>query len=169
MKLRNVLLIAICAVTLAGCGGSGMADLRNFVKTAYAHRKPKVEPVPTVKPAPKFAYSAADLPDPFSPANLKPLSVRQGLRPNLSRHKGPLERFPLDSLKMVGTISSGKQVWAIVIAPDGSVHRVRVGTHIGQNYGLVTRITEGKVRITELIQGPTGQWVQREANLALSE
>ncbi len=56
MKLRNVLLIAICAVTLAGCGGSGMADLRNFVKTAYAHRKPKVEPVPTVKPAPKFAY-----------------------------------------------------------------------------------------------------------------
>ena len=70
---------------------------------------------------------------------------------------------------MVGTISSGKQIWAIVIAPDGSVHRVRVGTHVGQNYGLVTRITEGKVRITELIQGPTGQWVQREANLALSE
>ena len=169
MKFRNILVIALVAVGLSGCDGHNMADLRSFVKNSYANRKPKVEPIPKVKPAENFVYSANTLPDPFSPANLKPVSVEKGLRPDLNRRKGPLEQFPLDSLKMVGTISRGKQIWAIVMAPDGTVHRVKVGTHIGQNYGLVTRITEDKVRITELIQGPTGQWVQREASLALAE
>lgn len=169
MKLRNVLVIAFAAASLAGCGGNNMADLRSFVKNAYANRKPKIEPIPKVKPAPTFVYSATNLPDPFSPANLDTLGASEAPRPDLNRRKGPLEQFPLDSLKMVGTISSGKQIWAIVVAPDGSAHRVRVGTHIGQNYGLVTRITEDKVRITELIQGPTGQWVQREASLALAD
>ncbi len=169
MKIRNVLVLAFVAAGLSGCGGHNMADLRSFVKNAYANRKPKVEPIPTIKPAATFAYAASNLPDPFSPQNLKPVSVEKGLRPDLNRRKGPLEQYPLDSLKMVGTISRGKQIWAIVMAPDGSAHRVRVGTHIGQNYGLVTRITEDKVRITELIQGPTGQWVQREASLALAE
>ncbi|MHB8346642.1 MAG: pilus assembly protein PilP [Acidiferrobacterales bacterium] len=169
MKIRNVLVFAFSATVLAGCGGHNMTDLHSFVKNAYVNRKPKVESIPSIKPAPTFAYAASGLPDPFSPENLKPVSLEKGLRPDLSRRKGPLEQYPLDSLKMVGTISRGKQIWAIVIAPDGTAHRVRVGTHIGQNYGLVTRITEDKVRITELIQGPTGQWVQREASLALAE
>lgn len=169
MKFHKALFLAIVAASLTGCGGHNLSDLRSFVKNSYANRRPKVEPIPQVKPAATFAYSASTLPDPFSPANLKPATAQLGERPDLNRRKGPLEQYPLDSLKMVGTIARGKQVWAIVVAPDGAVHRVRVGTHIGQNYGLVTRITEDKVRITELIQGPTGQWVQREASLALAE
>ncbi len=164
-----MVVFGLAALSLAGCGGNNMSDLRSFVKNAYAHRRPKIEPFPEVKSAPTFAYSASKLPDPFSPENLDTRGAHSAPQPNLNRRKGPLEQFPLDALKMVGTIVSGKQVWAIVVAPDGSVHRVTVGAHIGLNYGLVTRITEDRIRITELIQGPTGQWVQRQASLALAD
>ncbi|MHB8455470.1 MAG: pilus assembly protein PilP [Acidiferrobacterales bacterium] len=170
MKFRNALLIGIIAASVTGCGGDGMSDLRDFVKNAYADRKPKVEPLPQIKPAQSFAYSAGSLTDPFSTLNLKPQSMQQGgLRPDMNRRKEPLENYPLDSLKMVGTISRGNQFWAVIQAPDGTVHRVQVGNHMGQNFGLVTKITEEKIRITELIQGPTGDWVEREASLALAE
>lgn len=168
MKIRVALLLAIMAVSLVGCGGDNMADLRDFVKNAYADRKPKVEPLPVIKPTEPFAYAAGSLEDPFSRLNLRPQTTQGGIRPDMNRRKEPLEAYPLDSLKMVGTISRGKQVWAIVDAPDG-IHKVQVGNHMGQNFGLVTKITEDKIKLTELIQGPTGDWIERGASLALSQ
>jgi len=34
---------------------------------------------------------------------------------------------------------------------------------------MVTRITDDKVAIVELIQNPLGDWIEREASLALAE
>ena len=156
---------------LAGCGGDELNDVREFVSTAHADRKPKVEPLPEIKTQESFAYGANSLPDPFAAFNLKPQGPRSasGPRPDPNRRKEPLEEYPLDSLKMVGTLSRGKQSWAVVQAPDGTVHRTKVGDHMGQNFGMVTKISEEKVDLVELIQGPLGDWVEREANLALSE
>ena len=86
-----------------------------------------------------------------------------------ARRKEPLEDFPLDSLKMVGTLERGKRFWAIVQAPDGTVHKLEPGNHAGQNFGKVKKITEEKVELLELIQGALGDWVEREASLAITE
>jgi len=63
----------------------------------------------------------------------------------------------------------GKQVWAIIQAPDQTVYRVQVGDHMGQNSGMIRKITEEKVSLVELIQGASGDWVEREASLSLEE
>jgi type IV pilus assembly protein PilP len=159
-------------VLLASCSSDGMDDLRQFVKNAHADRKPKIEPLPEIKPYEAFAYAATDLTDPFSPANLKPQSTQgrlSGPRPDMNRRKEPLEDFPLDALKMVGTLSRGKQSWAVIQAPDGTVHRVQKGNYMGQNFGRITRVTEDKVDLVELVQGAMGEWVEREASLAIQE
>ncbi|HYA39317.1 MAG TPA: pilus assembly protein PilP [Candidatus Methylomirabilis sp.] len=160
----------MCAA-LAGCSSDGLQDLRDFVKNAYANQKPKVEPLPEIKMQETFAYSAEGLADPFAAFNLKPQSQRNagGPRPDPNRRKEPLEDYPLDSLKMVGTLMRGKQAWAIIQAPDGTVYRVQVGDHMGQNSGMVNKITEDKVDLVELIQSAAGDWVEREASLALVE
>jgi len=160
----------VCAA-LAGCSSDGLQDLRDFVKNAYANQKPKVEPLPEIKMQETFAYSAEGLADPFAAFNLKPQSQRNagGPRPDPNRRKEPLEDYPLDSLKMVGTLMRGKQAWAIIQAPDGTVYRVQVGDHMGQNSGMVNKITEDKVDLVELIQSAAGDWVEREASLALVE
>lgn len=149
-----------------------MDDLRQFVATADAGRKPKIEPLPEIKPEEPFTYAAEKLVDPFSSRNLKsklPQTAGSGPRPDLNRRKEPLEDYPLDALKMVGTLSRGKHAWAVIMAPDGTVHRAGVGNHMGQNFGTITRITEDKVDLVELVQGSLGNWVERPASIALAE
>jgi type IV pilus assembly protein PilP len=150
-----------------------LEEVREFVKNAHADKKPKVEPLPELKTQESFVYAATGLVDPFSVANLKPQSLgpkgASGPRPDPTRRKEPLEDYPLDSLKMVGTLVRGKQAWAIVQAPDGTVHRAKKGDHLGQNFGMVTKVTEEKVDLIELIQSSLGDWVEREANLSLAE
>lgn len=164
-------LVFSMAILIAGCGSDGMDDLRQFVKTAHADRKPTVEPIPEMKPYERFIYAASTMVDPFAPFNLKPLgtaaSANTGPRPDLNRHKEALEEYPLDSLKMVGTLARGKEVWAVLQAPDGSVHRAQRGNFVGQNFGRVIKITEEKMDLVEIIPGSVGNWVEREASIAI--
>ncbi|MEX2164427.1 MAG: pilus assembly protein PilP [Sulfuricaulis sp.] len=168
---KTLLVSGFLCIALAGCSSDGLDDLRDFVKSAYADRKPKVEPLPEIKMQETFIYNSTNLPDPFALFNLKPQAQKSasGPRPDPIRRKEPLEDYPLDSLKMVGTLMRGKQAWAVIQAPDGTVHRAQLGDHLGQNSGMIRKITEEKVDLIELIQGAMGDWVEREASLALME
>ncbi len=170
MRAGARLLVLLLGAAVAGCGG-GLDDLQEFTKTAHADRAPKIEPMPEIKPQEVYTYAASDRADPFAPQNLKPVALRaaKGARPEPTRRKESLEEYPLDALKMVGTLSRGKQSWAVIQAPDGTVHRVQVGNHLGQNSGKVTKITEAKVEVIEFLQGGLGDWVEREAALAITE
>jgi len=166
--------IGLGCLLLAGCGGDDLNEVREFVKNAHADKKPKVEPLPEIKTQDSFAYNAVNLPDPFASFNLKPASGPKGSAggvagPDPNRRREPLEDYPLDSLKMVGTLVRGKQAWVIIQAPDGTVHRAKLGDHMGQFSGQVTKVTEEKIDLIELIQGPLGDWVEREASLSLLE
>lgn len=169
---RAWITLVLASSLLTGCGSDGLDDLREFVKNAHADRKPKIEPLPEIKPYEAFAYAATDLTNPFSVTNLKPQSV-QGLaggpRPDMNRRKEPLEDYPLDGLKMVGTLSRGKQSWGIIQTTDGAVYRVQKGNYLGQNFGRITRVSDEKIDLVELIQGALGEWVEREASLAIQE
>lgn len=159
-------------VLLSACGSDGMDDLREFVATAHAGKTPKIEPLPEIKPQEPFTYAAEKLVDPFSSRNLKSQAVQTaggGPRPDLNRRKEPLEEYPLDALKMVGTLARGKQAWAVIQAPDGAVYRAGVGNHLGQNFGTITRISDDKIDVVELVQGSLGDWVERPASVALAE
>ncbi|GAB4508046.1 MAG: pilus assembly protein PilP [Sulfuricaulis sp.] len=166
-----LLMVGLFCVTLSGCSSDGLEDLREFVNNAYADKKPRVEPLPEIKTQETFIYNAANLVDPFASFNLTPQGQKSasGPRPDPNRRKEPLEDYPLDSLKMVGTLMRGKQAWAVIQAPDGTVHRAQVGDHMGQNSGMINKISEEKVDLIELIQGTMGDWVEREANLTLLE
>lgn len=158
-------------IALSGCAEDGMDDLRQFVANAATGKTPNVEPLPEIKTQEPFVYAAAKLADPFARFNrsLGSQASGRGPRPDMNRRKEPLEEFPLDALKMVGTLARGKQAWAVIQAPDGTVHRAAVGNHMGQNFGTITRISEDKIDLVELVQGSLGDWVEREASVALAE
>lgn len=168
MRLVKTLIVLAAFLTMSGCGSDGLNDLRDFVKNAHADRKPNIKPIPEIKPQESFAYSAGTLADPFTQVNLKPLA-RDSKSKDKDRRREPLESYPFDALKMVGTLSRGNQTWAVIQAPDGNVHRVQVGSYIGQNSGKVVKISEAKVDVLEQVQGNLGDWVEREANLAIAD
>jgi type IV pilus assembly protein PilP len=171
VRRYQTICLAVMALTLVGCGSDGLEDLRAFTRDAHADRKPRIEPLPEIKPQEIFAYNPAELADPFAPQNLRPKVTAKGngMRPDTNRRKEPLEEFPLDALKMVGTLMRGKDTWAVIQAPDGTVYRTKVGDHLGQNFGMVTKITDEKINLIELVQGSSGDWTEREANLGLTE
>ncbi|MHB1951973.1 MAG: pilus assembly protein PilP [Acidiferrobacteraceae bacterium] len=167
---RPRMVAILAAVTVLGaCHGTNTADLQAFVRNAYRGQHPRIEPIPVMAPPKAFVYAAERLPDPFSPANLETGAAHTGPRPDLNRPKGPLEHFPLDALKMVGTLSRHGERWAIIETPNGGVQRVRLGDHMGESYGTVTRITSSKISLVELIPGPNGGWVSRKASIAIGK
>lgn len=154
---------------LSGCADKTMNDLERFVENTHKDRKPRVEPLPRVKPNPTFEYTAAELVDPFSQANL----IQQrptpdgGPAPDPTRRKEPLEQFPLDALSMVGTLSNDEASWAIIRAPDGTVHRAGAGNYLGQNYGKIQAVKDTEVELVELVPDINGGWRERDATIAI--
>jgi type IV pilus assembly protein PilP len=46
---------------------------------------------------------------------------------------------------------------------------VKVGNYMGQNFGLITTITESQIQLRELIQDAVGDWTERQSTLQLQE
>jgi type IV pilus assembly protein PilP len=153
-------------VALAGCGESAYQDLDQFVKQSGQGLRGKVEPLPEVKPYEGFVYEAFDQPDPFRPRAPKFVDVA---RPDPDRRREALEEFPLEDLKMVGTLQRKGTTFALIRSPDNNLAQVKTGDFIGQNYGRVMTISEAEVRLREMVQEASGKWVEREASLQLSE
>lgn len=169
-RISTSLLIASLLV-LAGCADKRMSDLESFVENTHKDRKPRVEPLPRVKPNPTFEYTASELVDPFSQANLIQQRPTQdgGPAPDPTRRKEPLEDYPLDALSMVGTLSNDDSAWAIIRTPDGTVHRAGQGNYLGQNYGKIQAVKDTEVEIVELIPDVSGGWMERDASIAIVE
>ena len=167
--MARIIVAMVIVLIGAGCAEKGMNDLREFTENAYKDRKPKIEPLPQIRPSETFVYAASSLPDPFSRSNLakqKPPAT-SGLAPDPDRRKEPLEQYPLDALRMVGTLFREESSWVIIRGPDGTVHRVKEGNYIGQSYGVITDIAEEQIAIKELVQDPNGAWVERLAGLSV--
>lgn len=172
MNIRPVAVTLMAAAALAACSNN-MSDLEQYVAEVKARKTVHVEPIPQIKPYEAVPYVAGDRRDPFVPSatenNREKGSPNQGLRPDANRNREPLESFPLDSLRMVGTISYEGRTYALIKAPDSVIHRVTIGDHMGQNYGKITSITATEVDLTEVVPDGFGGWSERPASLALEE
>jgi type IV pilus assembly protein PilP len=163
------LLIPAALVLVAGCS-SEIDELKQFVRDSDKGIPRRVEPLPAVKPFEPFAYEGFDLPDPFKPRKLSAPKegAGGGVAPDLNRRKEPLEAFPLEQLKMVGTLSQNKETYALVRA-DKTLYRVKKGNYMGQNFGLITDVTESEIKLKEIVQDSAGDWAERQSILPLLE
>lgn len=165
----RILAVTLLTCLLAGCGGGEHEDLKQWMKESTRDLKAKVPPLPEIKPFPVVAYEGTELTDPFNPRKIEPEKKGGGgAGPDVNRRREPLEAYPLESLRMVGALHNAKGVNAVVQA-DRAYHQVRVGNYLGQNFGVVTRISESEVTLKELVQDSAGDWTERTSTLQLQE
>jgi len=164
---RLVSVLALLLIT--ACTSEPHEDLKLFVKESDNLPRGRIEPLPEVKPYEPVAYNAFDLFDPFKPRKMEHSKREGGITPDMSRRKEALEAYPLDNLRMVGTLEQGKAIFALVRTPDNTLHRVRPGNYIGQNFGFITQVTDSTVTLKEVIQDGTGDWTERVSVLQLLE
>ncbi len=164
----RILCVAAAVAALPACTPDN--DLRQWVAQEKAKKGAPLQPLPTVKTFETFLYDSKDRRDPFElSAEEQEQDVANGPRPDQNRPREPLESFPLDGLKMSGTLGLAKSIEGLVRDPDGVVHRVRVGNYLGQNYGRVTAISEEKIDLVELVPNGAGGWMERAATIALGD
>ncbi len=164
------------AAALVGCS-AGLDDLQQWVADERRSAVPRVAPLKEPKPYVPQAYVEGAAVDPFSAQRLAMALRRDSavtspsaalIAPELNRRKEPLEAFPLDVMSMVGSLDrDGKRVALVKV--DKLLYQVRIGNHLGQNYGLVTRISEHDVTLREIVQDGTGEWIERSTVLQLQE
>ena len=58
-------------------------------------------------------------------------------------------------------------VFALIKSPDGILHRVRKGNHLGHNFGRIETISEAEVNLTEIVQSGTNEWIEKQSALML--
>lgn len=162
----RLLLLATVAAAAAGCGGND--DLDEYINDVKARPGGRIEPLPQIKPYETFAYEAQSLRSPFQPDSPKGRSTA-GPRPEANRPKEYLEQFPLDTLKMVGTLQRNNNRYALLQTQDGLVHRVVPGNYVGQNDGRVRAVTEGEVEVEELVPDGIGGFYKRSAAIGLTD
>lgn len=168
--LRHASILA-GTLLVSACGGDN-SDLRAYIDEVKSRTSTVVEPIPQIRQYEPFEYVQASRRDPFTPqiqeAPSGP-SPENSIRPDANRNREALEEFPLDSLRMVGTLTTQRATYALIRAPDGIVHRISVGNYMGQNYGKITGISEAEVKLEEIIPDGFGSYMKRSASIALSE
>jgi type IV pilus assembly protein PilP len=174
LQKRAIWTTAFCLV-LSACTSYDTSDLERFVEETRAAQKGRIDPLPQFKPFATYSYGSGALRDPFAPWQDESQKTRvtkapgQGLQPDFNRRKEPLEAYPLDSLRMVGTLSRDDGQWAIIRAPDGVVHRIKPGNYIGQNHGKVIDLAESRIELKEIVPDGLGGWQERQAYVTLVE
>ncbi|MDP2005919.1 MAG: pilus assembly protein PilP [Rubrivivax sp.] len=149
-------------------------ELRGWMEQQRREAKPNVAPLQPPKRFDPQPYTTAQAVEPFSTQKLSVALKQEARQPNsllaaeLNRRKEPLESYPLDSMSMVGSVNREGKPFAL-LRVDNLLYQVKVGDHLGQNYGLITKIAETEVVLRELVMDSGGEMIERPATLQLQE
>ncbi|TDO12495.1 MULTISPECIES: pilus assembly protein PilP [Halomonas] len=169
MNPGYLLLLVVVLTLLVGCAEPRLGELDR--QLADIRRNPGaphnivLPEIPEFEPVP---YAEADQRSPFMPQRPEAQARAQGsneLAPDMTRPREPLEAYRLSELQLVGTLVEGGQSSALVRAPDGQVHRLRVGNYLGSDFGRITSITSSSVQLIEVVPTGRGDWVERTTQL----
>jgi type IV pilus assembly protein PilP len=173
MSARSLMALGALAsaALLAGCGDSDVREVREWMEQVRRDTHPAVKPLAEPKDFLPYAYGARNDVDPFNPSKLagelaRAAATNNPNQPDQNRPREQLESFPLDTMRMVGTMEKGGVRYAL-LQIDRALYQVRPGQRIGQNFGVVTHVGEDDVNVREVVQDAAGVWVERMAKLEL--
>ncbi len=171
--IRSALLPAL-AVSMLGACSTEQGELKEWLEQQRREVKPSVQPLLPPKKFDPQPYAQAQAVEPFSTQKLAVALKAEAQQPNsllsneMNRRKEPLEAYPLDSMTMVGSVSKANLPYALLRA-DNLLYQVKVGDHLGQNYGRILKITETQISLREIVQDAAGEWIERSTTLQLQE
>jgi type IV pilus assembly protein PilP len=174
--MSRLIAISVAAALTAGLVGCGaeQEELQSWMDQQRREAKPNVPPLLPPKRFDPQPYEQMQAVEPFSNQKLTVALKQEARQPNslfageMNRRKEPLEAYPLDSMKMVGSVAKSGRPTAL-LKVDSLLYQVKVGDYLGQNYGKVTKIAETEVTLREVVQDAAGEWIERPAALQLQE
>lgn len=172
-SLTRILITMLAATfALSACGGD-MDDLDQYVNDVKARPGGRIDPLPEITPYEVFTYiaDAEGHRSPFVPDSPQAAAgmAAGGTRPDPERSREFLEQFPLDTLRMVGTLELGNTHFGLVQTSDGLIHRVVPGNYMGQNDGRIVSVNDSEIELVEIISDGIGGYLERDAAVGLAD
>lgn len=169
---RTAFVLALL-LALAGCSGTDeMIELQNYVLRTVTRPPSAIEPLPEFVSYEPFTYSAASLRSPFDlPVDINELMRARNdqVQPDLDRVPEMLERYNLGALAMMGTLSRGGRIWALIRDESGEITRVTTGNYMGRNHGRIISITDTQIDLVEIVPTGSGGWIERPQTVLLQQ
>ena len=173
--MKRLLLIALFGF-LAACSSGDHEDLKQWMADNTKDMKGGVPKLPEVKPYEPVPYDVDAMLDPFKPGKIEPESKsKQGagkggaFQPEFDARElrnSLLEKYPVESLKMIGFLNVNNTPMAVIQVED-KVKQVKLGDYIGLDFGMVTKVSDKEIELRELIQDSAGDWSERKSSLYL--
>lgn len=162
--------ILVGLILLTGCNNKEKRrEIEAYVAKIESRKIKGIEPLPDIKLYEPLIYTAYNIRSPFVPSFSEEMAKKVVMDPDFNRRKEALEAFPLDSLRMVGTLEKDHTKWALVSDPKGAVYRLSKGNYVGQNHGKINTVCDDKLLITEIIPDLNGGWREQKVFLALAK
>jgi type IV pilus assembly protein PilP len=169
-KLPILLVLSATVLSMTGCtdrigmAEQAMTDIRN-------QPAQPIEPPPKAELVEDFVYSASAQRSPFLPPSLVnvegPTTSIDGVRPDITRVKEPLEQYELiaTGFSWCGGISLKVNSYALIQRPDGSVASVKVGDYLGLNDGRIVEITPTQINLIEIVPDSRAGFIEKPQSL----
>ncbi len=160
----TLLLFLIAGAGIMGCSDSGKPPEAKAPVSVKPKQQVITQATTTVmeqKPQAAYSYRSAGKRDPFSP-----LIVKED-RKALMGERPPLERYNISDFKLSGIVWGGFGYNAMLEGPDGKGYFVHVGTILGQNKGIVKKITQHTMVIEEKFKNISGETNRKEIVIEL--
>ena len=173
--MKKISLCIILCSLFVGCGEGEHADLKQWMAENSKDIRGGIPKLPEVKPYEPVPYGVDGQLDPFKTTKIEPESKYKNagkggaFQPDFEARElrnSLLEKYPLESLKMIGYLNVNRQPIAVIQVQD-KVKQVRVGEYMGLDFGMVTKIGETEVQLRELIEDSAGDWSERKSSLYL--
>ncbi len=165
----TLLISALLIGVTSGCADRIAVAERDMTDIRNSKSQP-IEPPPTPKLVEDFVYSANKERSPFMPPSLLNQQVvnqdDNGVKPDLTREKEPLEDYELSELTYRGVIvaPSGEE-FGLVQRPDGIVTNVKIGDYIGANDGRIVEITPTQINLIQIVPDSSSGFVEKPESL----
>jgi len=154
--------VLIVFITFINACSRNDTDLRIYMSTVKMKPAKPIEPIPQFLPLASFKFPENEnRRSPFKPVEQ---NKNDSNAPDRHRIKQPLEEFPLENLKFVGTLKEGDSVWALIQRPDSQIIRVRVGDYMGRDYGRISQISNDFLKLEETIK-TSGKWEKQSITI----
>lgn len=152
------------ACSLVACGskeaGQAAPETPRTVKKASSAATQQQDATP------QFSYSPVGKRDPFYSylAEVQATSEVQN-----ERKREATETFELDQYRLTGLVTGTAQPRAMVEDPDGKGHVITINSRLGKRGGIVTRISNEGIIVTEEFRTPTGDKVRVPITIKLPQ
>jgi Tfp pilus assembly protein PilP len=132
---------------------------------------------PEIQVEVEYNYRAEGRRDPFVSlirgVEVEPVVVEEESGPFVAVVEGgtysPLAKFDLQELKLVGIVDVGGAYHGLVEVADGKSYFLRSGSQVGRNGGVVSRVLEDRVVVTETYRNPLGETRTKDVYLTFAK